>query len=79
MREHIYLFCLVAFKGRNQRGVCQRERVKGDCKVREVKREDGVRERSEEAGVLASFMGNLARLGLRGTGGFDEVWDGQNA
>ena len=38
MREHIYLFCLVVFKGQNQRGVCQRERVKGDCKVREVKR-----------------------------------------
>lgn len=32
-------FCLVAFKGQNQRVVCQRERVKGGCKVREVKRE----------------------------------------
>lgn len=37
--EEAYIpFCLVAFKGQNQRGVCQRERVKGDCKVREVKK-----------------------------------------
>ena len=62
MREHIYLFCLVAFKGQNQRGVCQRERVKGDCKVREVKREGWCEMGFEEAGVLAGFVGNLARL-----------------
>ena len=30
----------------------------------------------EEVGVLASFMGNLARLEVRGMGSFDEVWDG---
>ena len=76
MREHIYLFCLVAFKGQNQRGVCQRERVKCGCKVREVKREGWREMGGEEVGVLASFMGNLARLEVRGMGGFDEVWDG---
>lgn len=66
----------MAFKGQNQRGVCQRERVKGGCKVREVKREGWWEMGVEEAGFLAGFMGNLARLEVRGTGVFDEVWDG---
>ena len=60
-RYRIYLFCLVAFKGRNQRGMCQRERMKGGCKVREVKREGWREMGGEEAEVLAGFMGNLAK------------------
>lgn len=43
----------MAFKGQNQRGVCQRERMKGDCKIREVKREWMV---GDGEWVLADFI-----------------------
>lgn len=46
----------MAFKGRNQREVCQRERVKGGCKVREVKKGWMGEMGFEGAGVLADFM-----------------------
>ena len=46
----------MAFKGQNQRGVCQRERMKGGCKVREVKKGWVAGDGIEGAGVLAGFM-----------------------